>query len=136
MKISIFNLLQRLKNYLSMHFLSCLGYLFFVNIFFTIIYVKPILMDTSDIDIEMFYGVAYNFYKICLVLIQILLNIIFYYLYKYEKYMLKKQNKTSYITINNKIHNYLFVLGLILFYTTYLFFLKSIWLLILMLINT
>lgn len=124
-----------LKNYISINMLSILGYLFFVNIIFTIIYVKPILMDTTHIDTEMFYGVAYNIYKIVLLLIQILLNIILFYLYKYEKFRLKKQNKTSYFIINNRIYNSIFNIGFVLFFITYLFFLKSIWFILLALIS-
>ena len=71
---------KTLKNYISINILSLLGYLFFINIVFTVIYVKHILMDTTGIDREMFYGVAYNIYKIGLLLIQILLNIILYFL--------------------------------------------------------
>ena len=126
---------KTLKNYISINILSLLGYLFFINIVFTVIYVKPILMDTTGIDREMFYGVAYNIYKIGLLLIQILLNIILFCLYQYEKFKLKKQNKISYITINNKIYNYIYILGIVLFFTTYLFFYKSIWIILLALIS-
>ena len=126
---------KTLKNYISINILSLLGYLFFINIVFTVIYVKHILMDTTGIDREMFYGVAYNIYKIGLLLIQILLNIILYFLYKFEKIKLKKQNKTSYITVNNRLYEYIFSLGLILFFITYLFFYKSIWIILLALIS-
>ena len=126
---------KTLKNYISINILSLLGYLFFINIIFTVTYVKPILMDTTGIDMEMFYGVAYNIYKIGLLLIQILLNIILYFLYKFEQIKLKKQNKTSYITVNSRLYEYIFSLGLILFFITYLFFYKSIWIILLALTN-
>ena len=126
---------KTLKNYISINILSFLGYLFFINIIFTVTYVKPILMDTTGIDMEMFYGVAYNIYKIGLLLIQILLNIILYFLYKFEQIRLKKQNKTSYITVNSRLYEYIFSLGLILFFITYLFFYKSIWIILLALTN-
>lgn len=126
---------KTLKNYISINILSLLGYLFFINIVFTVTYVKPILMDTTGIDMEMFYGVAYNIYKIGLLLIQFLLNIILYFLYKFEKIKLKKQNKISYITINSQLYEYIFSLGLILFFITYLFFYKSIWIILLALTN-
>ena len=106
------------KNYISLNLMSFIGYLAFANALITIFIAKPILNDTTGID-EMFYGVAYGIYTFQVILIQVVLAIIFYGLYKLEKFILTKKEKDKFININNCIFNILFYTGYILFFSPF-----------------
>ncbi len=126
MKSDLINQIKLLKNYISLNIFSFIGYLVFVNAIFTIYFVQPILMDTSGLD-EMFYGVPYGLYELTLLVINIMLIIIFYFLFKFERNRLKNYEKKYYINYNSTIFISLFYIGYLLFVSTFFIYHISIY---------
>lgn len=127
MKSDLTSQIKILKNYISLNIFSFVGYLTFINSIFTIYFVKPILMNKSGLD-EMFYGVSYGLYELTLLVINAILIIIFYFLYKFERNRLKKFEKKYYINYNSTILMLLFYIGYLLFISTFFIYYKSVYL--------
>lgn len=134
MKSDIITKIKQSKDYVSLNLLSFIGYLTFVNSIFTIYFVKPILTDKSGLD-EMFYGVSYGLYEITLLVINIILLVIFYVLYKFERKNLKKHKKKSYINYSTSTQISLFYIGYILFLCTFFIYYKAIYLIIIFFVD-
>lgn len=129
-----FEKFKTFKNYISLNLMSSVGYISFLNALITLFVAKPILNDTSNLD-EMFWGVEYNLYTVKVVLIQIAIAAVFYGLYKFERFLLKKQEKENYINPNNIIFKIIFYTGFILFFLPFLIFNKAVILILIFLLD-
>ena len=127
MKSDLTSQIKILKNYISLNIFSFVGYLTFINSIFTIYFVQPILMNKSGLD-KMFYGVSYGLYELTFLVINAILIIIFYFLYKFERNRLKKFEKQYYINYNSTILMLLFYIGYLLFLSTFFIYYKSVYL--------